>query len=598
MELIEAAPGVFVLQCAYGERHVPKRAGFRWHPGERCRSADCAACAQGLGSVWRTEDPLTALALVEHASPELGEALFALAGDAGSALREEHRRRARARKVEKLQRLQNYERSLARDARIDVPRPAGLDYLPYQRAAIAYALARPSTLIADEMGLGKTIEALGVINADDSARRVLIVCPATLKLNWQRECERWLVGSREVGVAGRTWPADADVVIVNYDILGKWERELAGCWDVLVADECHFVKNSQAKRSKRLYALDARRRLFLTGTPILNRPIELYAIAAALDAKNFGHFWDFANRFCNPMRTNFGWDFSGAANLDQLHELLRGTIMIRRAKADVLQDLPPKRRQVIELSAEKLGALVRTETEAWQEHKELLAELRRRGADGDGHPAAGKNAASGELEELRRRVNLSFGELAKLRRQTALAKVPLVVEHLENALEAAPKIVVFAHHRDVVEALASPFGAAAVTLRGGDPIDARQAAVDRFQQDPSCRLFVGSITAAGLGLTLTASSHVVFAELDWVPANLTQAEDRTHRIGQRASVLVQHLVLQGSLDARMVRSLIHKQKTIDQVVDGGAQTELFEREFTDELIAAAERAAAERPPAG
>lgn len=588
MKLIEPAPGLFVLECKYEDRQVPKGAGFRWHPGgDRCGVKDCPACELDLEKVWRTDDLLVALELVQYAEPELSEQLFERAGPAGEELKERHKRRERARKIEKLQRMRAYEASLARDAKIEVPGPEGLEYLPYQRAAVAYATARPNTLIADEMGLGKTVEALGVINSDESARRVLIVCPASLKLNWQRECERWLVGDLLVGVAGKKWPDEADVVIINYDILGKWERELAGSWDVLVADECHYVKNRDAKRSKRLYAIEAERKLFLTGTPILNRPIELFAIASALDEGAFGHFWNFANRYCNPMRTNFGWDFSGAANLEELHEVLRGTIMIRRTKAEVLPDLPPKRRQVIELSSEKLEKLVRHEKDAWSEHKERLAELKRRGTDGGAH------AADGELEELRKQVRESFGELAQMRQATAIAKVPLVVDHLQNALEASPKLVVFAHHREVVEQLAEPFGDAAVTLRGGDSVEARQHAVDRFQDDPECRVFVGSIMAAGFGLTLTAASHVVFAELDWVPANLTQAEDRTHRIGQRSSVLVQHLVLQDSLDARMVQSLIKKQKTVDQVVDGTVQTELFDAEFAEELIAAAERETAE-----
>ena len=150
------------------------------------------------------------------------------------------------------------------------------------------------------------------------------------------------------------------------------------------------------------------------------------------------------------------------------------------------------------------------------------------------------------------------------------------------------KLVVFAHHRAVIQELAEPFGDTVVTLTGGDNATARQAAVDRFQNDPDCRLFLGSITAAGLGLTLTASSHVVFAELDWVPANLTQAEDRTHRIGQEDSVLIQHLVLQDSLDARMVGTLIKKQRIVDQVVGSGVQEDLFGEDFAEALIEAAE----------
>jgi SWI/SNF-related matrix-associated actin-dependent regulator 1 of chromatin subfamily A len=185
-----------------------------------------------------------------------------------------------------------------------------------------------------------------------------------------------------------------------------------------------------------------------------------------------------------------------------------------------------------------------------------------------------------------------------MRHATALAKVPLVVEHLVAALEESPKIVVFAHHRDVIAALAAEFPGRVVTLTGNDSPEARQAAVDRFQTDPECSLFIGSITAAGLGLTLTAAAHVVFAELDWVPANMTQAEDRTHRIGQRESVLVQHIVLESSLDASMVRTLLKKQQVIDEAVDGAAPEEprrdnLFEGPYAEALLAAAEASLAD-----
>ena len=152
---------------------------------------------------------------------------------------------------------------------------------------------------------------------------------------------------------------------------------------------------------------------------------------------------------------------------------------------------------------------------------------------------------------------------------------------MKNALLASGKIVVFAHHRDVVREIAAAFEDSVVTLTGDNTTEQRQAAVDRFQEDAECTLFVGSIRAAGLGLTLTASAHVVFAELDWVPANLTQAEDRTHRIGQRDSVLVQHLVLQNSLDARMVRTLIRKQRVVDKTLDGDLREDLFDTSETE-----------------
>jgi SWI/SNF-related matrix-associated actin-dependent regulator 1 of chromatin subfamily A len=583
LELSEPSPGLFVLECEYEDRFTPKDAGLQWHAGERCKRPKCSACAADIGRAWHTADVLKALKLAEHASSELRADIMRRAQPMAEEQVASERDRARAARVLKLQRVRSLQASGATDSTLEVPAPDGLEYMPYQRAAIAFALSRPNTLIADEMGLGKTIEALGVVNADSTIQRVLIVCPASLKLNWKREAERWLTRPMQCEVAGKSFPEDADVVIINYERLGKWESQLARGWDLLIADECHYVKNRDAKRTKRLFAIKSPRMLFLTGTPILNRPIELHPIAGHLAPEAFGDFWTYAKRFCSPVRNNYGWDFNGAANLDELHELLRSTVMIRRTKAGVLPDLPPKRRQVIELASDSMTRLIARETKAWDEHSHALAEIRGRARAS----SKGADAAPDELTQLRKQLNVAFGELSKLRRETALAKVPLVVEHMRNAIESSGKLVVFAHHRDVISALAEPFGDAVVTLTGEHTLEQRQSNVDRFQDDPDCALFIGSITAAGLGLTLTAASHVMFAELDWVPAHLTQAEDRTHRIGQENSVLVQHLVLQDSLDARMIKTLIKKQRIVDKVVDGDLQTELFGDELAQELIEAA-----------
>ena len=578
--LVEPAEGLFVLYTEYEDRAIPKRVGLKWHVGDKCKRKVCAPCEIDLGRVWFTDDLLKALELVDFADEELRETIIERAGPAGEEREKAERVAARAMKVRLLTKTRTLLASRASDADVNAPSPDGYEYLPYQRAAIAFGMSHPNVLIADEMGLGKTIEALGIINTDPKVKRVLIVCPASLKLNWARECERWLVDRGTVGVAGKTFPEDADVVIINYDILGKWKSKLRKTFDVLVADECHYVKNKEAKRSKALYGLKAKRKLFLTGTPILNRPVELWTIVSSLAPEEFDHFWTFAKRYCKPVKNRFGWEFTGATNLDELHERLRSTIMVRRTKAQVLPDLPPKRRQVIELASDHIAGLIAVEAEAWKEHQTRLKELRALTRSG-GEPN------EKQLEQMRAGINAAFGDLAKLRQATALAKVPLVVEHMKSVLEDAGKLVVFAHHRAVVAELAEPFGDAAVTLTGSDSSESRQASVDRFQEDPTCTIFIGSITAAGFGLTLTASSHVVFAELDWVPAHLTQAEDRTHRIGQENSVLVQHLVLEDSLDARMVGTLLKKQRVIDKVVDGSPQGDLFDGSFADAIVEAA-----------
>lgn len=464
--------------------------------------------------------------------------------------------------------------SRATDAAVDLPCPEGLAYLPYQKAGIAFAAGRPAALIADEMGLGKTIQLIGVINAT-GAKSALVICPASLRLNWQRELSKWLTDkSLTVGVAesGKPFPR-TDVVVVNYDILHKFADELrARTWDVLGADEAHYIKNGKARRTKQvigdskagLRPIPASRRILLTGTPIANRPIELWPLISYLDPTTWRDFFRFAKRYANGHHNGFGWDFSGASNLDELQDKLRSTIMVRRLKKDVLTDLPPKIRQVITLPANGAGKAVEAERRAMQRHEDAIAALM---AAKELAKAESDEAYEAAVRRLRDATQAAFTELSKCRHEVALAKVPAVLEHLLNT-EA--KVVAFAHHKDVIAALKAGLeaeGRKVVCVTGDIAMVDRQASVDAFQNDPSVNVFLGNIQAAGVGLTLTASSHVVFAELDWVPGNVSQAEDRCHRIGQRDSVLVQHIVLDGSLDARLAQTIVAKQAVIDQALD-------------------------------
>jgi SNF2 family DNA or RNA helicase len=468
------------------------------------------------------------------------------------------------------------EASRAVDANVSIPVPEGLSLLPYQRAGIAYALARTGTLFGDEMGLGKTIQAIGVINATPEIRSVLIVSPKSLTLNWVRELARWM--TRDLSVT-RDVGEKADIFVVSYEEAKKHQAALERAWDLIVVDEAHWIKNERSQRAQCVHALASRsaRRIALTGTPISNRPIELFSILKLVDPgtwdKEGKGFFPFAKRYANARRTRYVWDFSGASNLEELQERLRATCMVRRLKADVLKELPAKRRQIVEIDSNGASPAVRAERDAWDCQEAALTDLRAR-------VELAKAGTAGEYEEavaaLSNATKAAFTEIARLRHATAVAKAPKVVEHVRLALEddAFAKVVVFAHHHDVIDALCdglAEFGAVALT--GETKLEERQVAVDRFQNDPTCRVFIGSITAAGVGITLTASSHVVFAELDWVPGNVTQAEDRCHRIGQLNAVLVQHLVLNGSIDARMAAVLIEKQRILDAGLDTQAAHE-------------------------
>ena len=532
----------YIAKTTFTEKDIAKGAGFRWDPENR---------------VWWTNYAENAMKLAAYAEEPLRSELQAMVAE----------------------RQETLEASRATDAEIDLPAPEGLSYMPFQKAGIAFALARKSVLIGDEMGLGKTIQGVGIINADPTIKHVLVVCPASLKLNWRSELTKWLVRPMSIGIANGGFP-DTDIVIVNYDVLKKWSEQLRPrTWDLLIADEAHYAKNGRAQRTMYLLGgkpkgsdeaispIPATRRAYLTGTPITNRPIELWSLIHSLDPDTWRSWFYYAKRYCNMSSNGYGYDVSGASNLDELQTKLRSTILIRRLKAEVLKELPAKVRQVIELPNDDFKGLIAENQRAEREAEEKLAALR----------AAVELAKAGTEEEyrtaveaLREGAQVAFEDMARVRHDTALAKAPMVVDHVKTLLddEEVAKVVIMAHHHDVVDALMDGLAAySPVRLTGQDSTDARDEAVRRFQNDAGCRVFVGSIRAAGVGLTLTASSTVVFAELDWTPGNMTQAEDRCHRIGQENMVLVQHLVLAESIDARMAKTLVEKQAVIDRALD-------------------------------
>lgn len=488
------------------------------------------------------------------------------------------------------------EASRATDSALEIPAPEGLQYLPYQKAGVAYTVGRPATLIADEPGLGKTIQALGLINSSDTITRALVVCPTSLRLNWAREARKWLVRPFEVIVVdGKRFPLAIDatapvhgpvLVITNYERLVKLQKEFQSvAWDLVVADEAHYIKNPDARRSQVVYevAMAAKQRVLLTGTPILNKPVELLPLAGLCDPDRFGdprqkrspQRWSFLKRYCGahqePRGGKMVWVFDGATHLDELQERLRASVMVRRLKADVLGELPPKRRQVVPVEVDMKSVETPTSRVWWEAVQAAEAEAALAVVEAD------KKAYAEAAAKLRYLNQVAFTEMSDFRHKLGLAKVATGVEYVTNLLDGGvDKVVVFAHHRDVLEAAQKSFSEAGynpVLLYGGMDDAEKDGAVARFQgnkdvaADPSCRVFLGQIQAAGVGLTLTVASHVVFVELDWVPANTSQCEDRCHRIGQRGVVFVHHLVVDGSLDAHMVQKMVWKQEVAENALD-------------------------------
>lgn len=421
---------------------------------------------------------------------------------------------------------------------MDIPCPNRLKYLPFQKEAIEFAIERSSVLLGDEMGLGKTVEAIGFLNCHPEVDTLLVVCPASLRINWAREISVWLIS-----------PC-VDITIINYDILSRLDMKKE--YDVVIFDEFHYLKSRSAKRSRLCRQIRATYKLGLTGSPLLNRPKEAWHLLHILDpvAWPMNSYNKFAVRYCNGHMGFWGWDDNGFSHLDELRELLK-PLMIRRLKSEVLKELPAKRRQVVEIPGKGLSA----------ELKAALSEAR-------GRVEHLEDTYKNDVEKLDDAVATVWMEMAALRHSVGLAKVPMAVELITDALESGEKIVVFAHHRDVVEGLCIGLTKyCPVFVRGDVSQTDRQYAVDRFQTDKDCRVFIGNIQAAGTGITLTASSHVIFVEMDWTPGVMSQAEDRVHRIGQRESVLVQHLVLEGSLDAYMAKRLVSKQEILDKILN-------------------------------
>lgn len=557
----------YIFACTFGEHQIPKAAGFWW---------------DGTKRHWYTHSTGTACKLVKYAGPELAGKLQEF--------------------IEK--REASLEASRKAFSDFCPPSPPGLNYLPYQRAGIEFMLQRENTWLADAMGLGKTIQAIGLMNADESIQKVLIVCPASLKLNWQREIEKWKTRPLSVSILsdGKKSNKNANILIVNYDILDKWFEDIQyETFDLLILDESHYIKSSDQNKFplkpeekkpgsraqyryeykvKRVQAVFnvaplCKRKVFLTGTPITNRPKEAWTSIQLLCPDEFPKsFFSFAKRYCAGGSDGFGFDSSGGSNLEDMQNRLRSSCMIRRLKEDVLTELPPKRRQIMELPAPGLTKHIQAENNAFWEFESrkdaLKLEMELAKVDGD------EEKYTRKVLEMKEYARTSFEQISKLRKETALAKLPLAKDFINDFISSGEKVVVFAHHHCIVDELMKMLNAKeeiAVALDGRMSQEQRQRSVDLFQSNPSVKVFIGSIAAAGVGITLTAASTVIFVELDWTPGNMSQAEDRCHRISQLYPVNVIHLVLEGSLDCRMAKILVDKQEVIDKALDRNVKPE-------------------------
>lgn len=474
------------------------------------------------------------------------------------------------------------------------PKKAKLDWStvkmelrPYQKAGVERIAGELDLrgLLADEMGLGKTAQALACI-AVRNAFPALVICPSSLKWNWAREAVKWLDNVNVRVVSGycqrRSWKTrKREICIVNDDVMADvenkygevtrkgWARVFSQAgFKTIILDECHRMKNNKKKtvyfidengkeKSKKVPACKRSHTvltlaktvdcfLALSGTPIESRPSEFFPVLNVLNPEVFPSFWHFAHKFCGAKNNGFGWTFAGSSNEQELHGLLTASVMVRRLKKDVLKELPEKIRTVVPVEID-LKEYIQAETDVLSYVAKLEGKT----------PEFGKASAE------------ALAKIERLKQAAVAGKMDEACAWISDYLESGRKLVVFATHKFVLDALQKEFGKICVRVDGSTSINKRQDAVDAFQGDAKIRLFLGNIKAAGVGLTLTAASDTLTLELGWTPGLHDQAEDRVHRIGQEAdSVTAYYLIAKDTIEEDIAQLLDEKRDVLKGVMDG------------------------------
>jgi SWI/SNF-related matrix-associated actin-dependent regulator of chromatin subfamily A-like protein 1 len=458
---------------------------------------------------------------------------------------------------------------------------------PHQIEGVAFLLGRRRAILADDMGLGKTRQVIVALRHLAPAGPYLVVCPASVKRNW----------AREIGVAapdasihvierGVDAPDKPDWVIVNYDILSRHIERLGDRhWAGLVFDEAHYLKNHRSARSRlaRQLADSAKSAgadpavYLLTGTPLTNRPRDLFVLLQLVGHPLGRSFLSFAKRYCAAERNEYGWQTGGASNIEELTVQLHG-VMLRRSKDQVLA-LPPKLRTWLPVEVPR-GTGVRD----MRRVVELMI-------------GQEKLAPGSDISDRTLRGRL-LQAVTRARQAVAAAKIGATIDFVDGAIEQGEKVIVFSCFEEPMQRLSAHFEDAAVVVTGKTPAAARQALVDRFQQDPRIRVFLANIIAGGIGTNLTAATQVVFNDLDWVPANHWQAEDRAYRIGQTRTVNVTYVVAGNTIDDFVQTVLERKGALVRAVVDGSALAADLSGDVLEELRRALRTITSELTDAG
>jgi SWI/SNF-related matrix-associated actin-dependent regulator of chromatin subfamily A-like protein 1 len=420
------------------------------------------------------------------------------------------------------------------------------------------------------MGLGKSFSSL--LYADRNCRDgpIVVVCPATIKLKWAMEASQHIDMKSHViwgGTAPETCPVfEHPLIIINYEILirrkSRGKKKTQPTWldhlislhpQLIIVDEGQNIANPSSIRTKAVKKLckNVSKILILTGTPIENKPADLFPSLNILrpDIPEFSNPWTFYENFSALKHNIYGWDWSGASNLDKLNKLLKEHVMLRRRKSEVLGQLPPKTRTVIPLAIN-----MKVYDKACDE---IINWMKR---------ASYENNRNYKLEERNR--------IIALKQLVGKLKLSQQIEWLNDWLKYnCGKIIVGTYHRAALKELVDKYKNKCVFIEGSRTGSQRQEAIDKFQNDPKIRIMFGQITAAGTGWDGTAANAVAIFELGWNPSKHDQLEARSHRIGSKNRIVCYYLVASETIDMEILKIIERKQGIIDQAINGVEKTE-------------------------
>jgi SWI/SNF-related matrix-associated actin-dependent regulator 1 of chromatin subfamily A len=427
--------------------------------------------------------------------------------------------------------------------------------LQHQKEAIEKLAGSRRFILADDMGLGKTTATI-IAALETGAKKILIICPASLKINWQREIENY--SDRSVYIAeGKKFSTESDFVIVNYDILKNFhdmkdkDKSLLNQseFELVILDEAHMISNPQAQRTKIInhYVKNIKRAWLLTGTPMTSRPMNYYNLLNIIESPVAQNWMAYAIRYCQGYQFTAGkrkvWNVTGASNLEELRDRTSKQIL-RRLKEDVL-DLPDKIISPVYLRLKS------------KDYEELMGEYY------DWFDNKKDESSS---------LTVQFSKLMKVRKVIANEKTKQTIEFAENIIEQGKKVIIFTNFTDTLQTIYQHFGKQAVYLDGSCSKPHRQHAVDEFQDNEKIKVFVGNLKAAGVGLTLTAAEVVIMNDLSFVPAEHAQAEDRAYRYGQKSNVLVYYPLYENTIEGA-IYDILNRKKEIIRTVMGDEQPE-------------------------